>query len=685
MDPHDPRVLGQLLAASSAFTAFTDQQLSGQFLLRAVAGVPGVGGSDLCALGGHRPRIDGKELAECTDCGSWQEGPCAARGPCRLSDDPRVRVIQCRTPDASYGFVVCRLETAERFSPYEPFLRNLVDSLAVHIERCVHKERLEVVNLELTCLRDQLQELVDERTEELQQANEHLAEEKERLAVTLRSIGDGVITTDAQGTVTFLNGVAEELTAWPIAEAVGRPLRDVFHIVNQATRERSEDPVAKVLATGSVVGLANHTVLLAKDGAERILADSGAPIRDRDSQIVGVVLVFRDVTTEHRVEAELQNAQKLESVGLLAGGIAHDFNNLLTAILGNIALAQLDSDPDGQQAECLADAEKAVARASDLTRQLLTFSRGGAPIRKSARIGEMIADAARFSLRGSNVRSVLEVPDDLWPVEADLGQLSQVIGNLVINANEAMPDGGALSVTARNLPPGADERPASLADGPYVAVSITDQGVGIDERHIERVFEPYFTTKQRGSGLGLTTCYSIVRNHDGAISVSTRRGEGTTFCVYLPASICEPAPRALQRSVHSGRGRILVMDDEEMLRKVSSGILARLGYEVVTVPDGAAALEQYEAAMAAGRPLDAVILDITIPGGMGGVETMERLLLLDPKVKAIVSSGYSNDPVMADSATYGFAGVAVKPYDVRALSGVLEDVLSADPRPQRAT
>ena len=521
-------------------------------------------------------------------------------------------MIQCRTPDASYGFVVCRLEEAERFAPYEPFLRNLVDSLAVHVERCLHKERLEVVNLELTRLRDQLQELVDERTVELQQTNERLAEEKERLgeekerlaeekerlAVTLRSIGDGVITTDAQGAVTFLNGVAEELTGWPIGEAVGRPLRDVFHIVNQATRERSEDPVAKVLATGSVVGLSNHTVLLAKDGAERILADSGAPIRDRDSRIVGVVLVFRDVTTEHRVEAELQKAQRLESVGLLAGGIAHDFNNLLTAILGNIALARLDLDPDGQQAGCRADAEKAVNRASDLTRQLLTLSRGGAPIRKSARIGEMITDAAGFSLRGSNVRSILEIPEDLWPVEADLGQLSQVIGNLVINANEAMPNGGALRVAARNLPPGAEERPARLADGPYVAVSITDQGVGIDERHIEHVFDPYFTTKQRGSGLGLTTCYSIVRNHDGAISVSTRRGEGTTFCVYLPASSHEPVPRALERGVRSGRGRILVMDDP---------------------------------------------------------------------------------------ATYGFAGVAVKPYDVRALSGVLEDVLSADPQPPRAT
>jgi PAS domain S-box-containing protein len=511
---------------------------------------------------------------------------------------------------------------------------------------------------------------------ERKRAEEALAAEKEHLAVTLRSIGDGVITTDVRGTVVLMNRVAEDLTGWKQDEAAGMVLGDIFRIIHQATRLPCEDPVAKVLASGMIVGLANHTVLIAKDGTERVLADSGAPIRNRDSRITGVVLVFRDVTQEHLRKEDLQKAQKLESIGLLAGGIAHDFNNLLTAILGNISLTRLGNASATQQAEWLTEAEKAVGRARDLTQQLLTFSKGGSPIRKTARLGEMIMDSTGFSLRGSNVRCSFSIPEDLWPVEADLCQLSQVISNLVINADEAMPSGGTIRVSGRNLEIGMP-RPESLPEGRFVEISVEDEGFGIDEEHLQRVFDPYFTTKKKGNGLGLATSYSIVRHHDGLISVNSKRGHGSTFRMFLPASERQPPPPAVNQAVLPGNGRILVMDDEEMILRVASQMLSFLGYEVETASDGAGAIERFAAAQASSRPFDAVILDITVPGGMGGKETVQRLRASDPDVRAIVSSGYSNDPIMADFRTHGFKGIAVKPYELLSLSRALHDVLSS--------
>ena len=507
------------------------------------------------------------------------------------------------------------------------------------------------------------------------QAQETLAAERELLAVTLRSIGDGVITTDIEGRVMLMNSVAEDLTGWTQAEAAGRPLPEVFEIINQTTRKPCENPVSKVLDSGQNVGLANHTVLIAKDGTERMLADSGAPIRDRESRIRGVVLVFRDVTEEYRRDAELRKVQKLESVGLLAGGIAHDFNNLLTAILGNISLAQLDVAPHTRQVEWLSEAERACARARDLTQQLLTFSKGGAPVRKAARIAETILDSGGFALRGSKARCSFEIPADLWAVEADIGQISQVIGNLVINAGESMPDGGTMKVGARNLPPG-EPRPADAPPGRCVEISVEDRGAGIEADHLVRVFDPYFTTKTQGSGLGLTTCYSIVRHHEGLITVESQPGQGSTFRVYLPASLETPEPRTRHERTVSGSGRILVMDDDEMVLGVCSQMLDHLGYEVETATDGAEAIELYQAALRSGPRFDAVILDITVPGGMGGKEALGRLLRLDPDTRAIVSSGYSNDPIMAEYGAHGFRGIAVKPYDLRRLSRALRGVLA---------
>jgi len=504
---------------------------------------------------------------------------------------------------------------------------------------------------------------------------EALAAEKERLAVTLRSIGDGVITTDIEGKVTLINKVAEELTGWSHEEAYGRPLDQVFRIVNSKTGERCENPAEKVLRTGCTVNLASHTALIARDGSKRIIDDSGAPICNPDSEIIGTVLVFRDITEQQMLEIHQQRAEKLESVGILAGGIAHDFNNMLTGIVGNISIAKMLAEGSPKIAERLSVAEKAAFRARDLTQQLLTFAKGGSPVIKAASVQEMLTDLSKFALRGSNVRCCFDIARDVWQVNIDAGQISQVIHNLLINADQAMPEGGQIFVKAENSRVTAAEG-LPLQNGNYVHVSIADTGTGISPENLARIFDPYFTTKEKGSGLGLATSYSIVKNHEGCITVDSTLGEGTTFHVYLPASP-EMAPQSPHRDgkAIAGSGRILVMDDEEMVREIAGALLGVMGYQVMFAEDGERAIELYAEALEKGRPFQAVIMDLTVPGAMGGKEAIGKLLELDPAVRALVSSGYSTDPVMAEYQQYGFRGMVLKPYVIEDLSRALQRVL----------
>ena len=513
------------------------------------------------------------------------------------------------------------------------------------------------------------------------QAEEALAAEKERLAVTLRSIGDGVITTDTEGKVILINGVAETLTGWTEEEAVGKPFSQTFHIIHEKTREPCENLVEKILETGGIVGLASHTILVAKDGTERVIADSGAPIRDKKNRIIGVVLVFRDITERQKLEEELLKAQKLESIGVLAGGIAHDFNNILTAVLMNISLAKMYAPPQDKISKRLTEAEKACLRARDLTQQLLTFSKGGAPIKKTASIAELIRESANFAVRGSKVRCQVSLPGDLWPVEVDEGQMSQVIHNLVINAQQAMPEGGTIQIRAENREVGTEgEQGLPLGAGRYVKLSIADEGSGIAEEHLPKIFDPYFTTKEGGSGLGLATTYSILKRHGGYIGVASRVGVGTTFYVYIPASgegeWVKPVEGrgGVLRGV--SKGRVLLMDDEEMLREAAGQMLQHMGYEVEFAEDGGEALELYKRARESGQPFHVVIMDLTIPGRMGGKETVQRLLEIDPQAKAIVSSGYSEDPIMAEYRRYGFKGVITKPYKLEELNQTLQQIIA---------
>ena len=510
---------------------------------------------------------------------------------------------------------------------------------------------------------------------ERKQAEAALTEEKERLAITLRSIGDGVITTDIKGKITLLNKVAEKLSGWSQQDAIGKPLTEVFNIFNETTRLPVENPVQQVIQTGAIVEVANHTMLISRDGTEYIIADSAAPITGTAGEPIGVILVLRDITEKRKMEEELQKIQKLESLGVLAGGIAHDFNNFLTGIVGNISLAKMDAKAGINIVNRLNEIENAAMRAKDLTHQLLTFSRGGEPVKDILHIAALAEEAATFALRGSNVRCQFQLPDGLWPVEIDAGQIGQVINNLIINADQSMPEGGVVTVRVENTVL-APQNNLSLPAGRFVKVSIQDQGVGIPRDHLNNIFDPYFTTKQKGSGLGLTIAYSIIDKHNGRLTVESDLGVGSVFNLYLPAAqVPDRQGPQKEQSLLTGEGRILVMDDEAIIRDVASGMLKYLGYDVVLAGDGEEAVDIYRKALETGNPIDAVILDLTIPGGMGGKEAIKQLMKLDSEINAIVSSGYSNDPIMSNPEKFGFKGIVKKPYRIQEMNEALRKLL----------
>ena len=387
-----------------------------------------------------------------------------------------------------------------------------------------------------------------------------------------------------------------------------------------------------------------------------------------------ILFVAEDITERLKLEEELLQAQKLESIGILAGGIAHDFNNILTAIWGNISLAKLPLDPADESFHRLTEAEKALTRAKDLTSQLLTFSRGGSPVKKTASIAELVQESTEFALRGSNISCNFDIQLPLWSARVDIGQISQVVNNLVINAKQSMPSGGMLHVSMRNAAI-RERQHSKLRQGHYVRVSVRDTGVGIPDNVLPRIFDPYFTTKPTGSGLGLATSYSIVNKHDGHIEVETKSGAGSTFTFYLPAEISEPATGSHRESaLHYGEGRILLMDDEAGIREVTRAQLELLGYRVDVASNGAEAVDLYRQTIQTDAPFTAVIMDLTIPGGMGGREAIAALREIDPGVKAIVFSGYFNDPVLARYEDYGFAGVISKPYQLEELSRIIADI-----------
>ncbi|MEW6379981.1 MAG: AAA family ATPase [bacterium] len=392
-----------------------------------------------------------------------------------------------------------------------------------------------------------------------------------------------------------------------------------------------------------------------------------------------ILALVRDITERKKMEEEMQKIQKLESLGILAGGIAHDFNNLLTAIIGNVSLIELNALTGKDIGEIVEEVKKASKQAKRLTQQLLTFSKGGKPIKKSIALTKLFQEAQMLALSGSQVKCELFIADDLWCVEADEGQISQVINNIMINANQAMPEGGTITVHAENVTLESKDN-GFLKSGRYVKISMRDQGGGIPQEHVQKIFDPFFTTKEKGSGLGLAITYSIVKKHEGHITVESTPGIGTTFTFYLPASEREtPVQQGVKREKPlAGKGNVLIMDDQVQIRKMTERILTHLGYQVESAQDGAEAVELYKKHKEAGQGFDAVILDLTVPGGMGGREAMQKLRQLDPDVKAVVSSGYFNDPVISEYQQYGFKGVVAKPFEMKELNEVLLKVIRGE-------
>jgi CheY-like chemotaxis protein/nitrogen-specific signal transduction histidine kinase len=389
----------------------------------------------------------------------------------------------------------------------------------------------------------------------------------------------------------------------------------------------------------------------------------------------GISVFFRDVTERKRTEEERLTTSKLDSLGTMAGGIAHDLNNILTVISGNIGLAQIEAPTDaGSLLSFLSKAGQAAQHAAHLSSQLLTFSKGGAPLKRVASISDLLAQAAEFSLYGSNLRADVALAADLWNAEVDPGQIEQVVNALVINAREAMPHGGTVRISARNVTLDPGEVPF-LPAGRYVKATVADRGSGIAEDIASKIFDPYFTTKPLGSGLGLAISYSIIKRHGGLLHLEASSGEGAMFAFYLPASIADAnakEARPPERVFHFNHQRILVMDDEAAIRDLTSQLLSTLGYEVTAVPDGLEAVRMYERALRRGEHFQAVILDATIRGGMGGLATIERLRTVDPDVTAIICSGYSDEAALSQFLAYGFRSALPKPFSRRELSDALQ-------------
>lgn len=481
-----------------------------------------------------------------------------------------------------------------------------------------------------------------------------------------------IFTTTRDGTFLDINKAMLDLCGYTQQEMLGMNVVEIY---------ADPDNLKKFNAVLEQQGIIRdyEIQLIRKDGKvlHCLLTASFRPATDRS--IFGYQGIIRDITEQKKAEQERLTMQKLDSLGLLAGGIAHDFNNILTAIIGNISLAMMYASPKSELSVRLTDAEKAALRARDLTHQLLTFSKGGEPIKKAMYLDNLIREATSFSLRGSNVAYDVSIPENLWPADVDASQLSQALNNVIINAKQAMPDGGQLRISAENITITKEEG-LELDSGRYVKISIKDQGSGIAAQDMERIFEPYFTTKEEGSGLGLSIAFSIISKHGGAIIPESAEGYGTNihFCLPASESMVQKETDAGE-GVITGKGTILVMDDEEMVRVVAAEILRQLGYDSEFAEDGQEAVELYEKALKKGNPYDAVILDLTIPGGMGGEEAVICIRERDPDVIAIVSSGYSNDPVMANYKEYGFTNVIAKPYKIPELSKVLNQVLTGKP------
>lgn len=527
---------------------------------------------------------------------------------------------------------------------------------------------------------DRVERVVEQRTAELREAQEFLA-------AAVAQSPSGILIADApSGTIRLANAAALALHSEERDLMTGIPMKphaSVWHMFHPDGTAYPPDqlPLSRAVLYGETTQDA-EVVICDKSGKDLWVSVNAAPIRNAKGEVTAGIAILHDITERKHAKEELQKVQRLRSIGTLAGGIAHDFNNILMALYGNLTLAKDELTPGHPGYKPLDDAERSMNRAVRLTRQLLTFARGGDPIKEDVNIVRLVEEVARFDLTGSNVVLDVQPMDGLWCAEVDKSQVQQVISNLTINAREAMPEGGRLGITLEN----ADVLAGALSgvrQGKYIKLTVSDNGIGIDAKYLERIFEPYFTTKQSGSGLGLATTYSIVTKHGGHIRVESKLGHGTTFTLYLPASEMPQQPESVTPlATWCAQGsdiRILLMDDAQPVRELVTHMLRKSGISVSAVSDGEQAIALYKRALDEGNPFAAVIMDLTIPGGVGGKEAIRSILAIDPNAIGIVSSGYAVDPVMAHCADYGFKGVVAKPYQKCELLNVLGHVLKRPP------
>ncbi|MEA2012031.1 MAG: PAS domain S-box protein [Verrucomicrobiota bacterium] len=535
------------------------------------------------------------------------------------------------------------------------------------------------------CEHDQIAKNANKMLEDKINAQKEILREKKLLQeseANLRSIFEAAenvafLKTDCNGVnskiLDFSPG-AELIFGYKKEEIIGKPIA-ILH--NE--EDIKEIPKIQEMMSIGKKGFSRESILIRKSGKEFPALFTTYPVFDKEKKMIATIEVSIDITERKEIEEELQKMTNIKSIGLLAGGIAHDFNNILTSVFGNMFLAKSKLPENHPAAAFLEESKKSMERAKNLTTQLLTFSKGGSPIKKDISLQTLIKETVIFNLSGSKIKPAFEFHENLWLAKADQKQMEQVFSNLTRNAKEAMSNGGDLYIEAENIDD-IEKLPYGVKEGKYILIKCIDKGIGIKNKYLHKIFDPYFTTKRTGHGLGLATTYSIIEKHGGKIMVDSEEKKGTTFTIYLPATdskqieLTDQSDKTTEKTKQ--KAEILVMDDEEMIAKLVKDILKSVGHSVTITHNGEEALKIYKEKMNSEKPFDAVILDLTIRGGMGGKETIKELLKINPEIKAIVSSGYADDPVLTNYPLYGFKSVIEKPYSLEELKKVITKVLA---------